>query len=254
MAETNTPTGFVPDNPFVGNQSSVNVSQETKPVTAELQAAKDEIALLRQHLAESNQRVHQLETENAELKESVFIDSLTGCYNDKFLEHYIQENFDPNREDGQISTIYFDVNGLKSVNDSLGHKAGDELIKNAAVYLKSLFRDEDLIIHLHGDEFLVICKNQKQEEKDKFAVNFPAKIEERITSKSPDGFIFGDEHIQYQVAVGIAIFDRSIDGDDLKQTIARADELMYENKKKMKNPDIDTSDQTNSPMQPTVEV
>lgn len=252
MSETNTLPGSTPNGSFTEERPNPGVTQEGS-ILDELQKAKNEIALLKEQLTQRDEKIQQLTTENTSLKESVFIDSLTGCYNDKFLEHYIQENFDPNREDGQLSTIFFDVNGLKSVNDDLGHEAGDEVIKNAAVYLKSLFRDEDLIIHLHGDEFLVICKNQKKEEKDNFSTNFPAIIEQRITSKSPDGFIFNGQNIQYQVATGITIFDRSIDGDDLKQTIARADKLMYKNKEKMKNPDIDLPDQTSSLIQPTVE-
>lgn len=187
------------------------------------------------------------------IEQSSLIDPLTGCYNNKFLEHYIQKNFDPQREDKQLGTVYFDVNGLKSINDGLGHKAGDELIKNAAVYIESLFRSEDLVIHLHGDEFLVICKNQKQTDENIFSTNFPVAIEQRVISKLPDGFVFGDRYIQYQVAAGVAIFDRAVDGDDLRQTIARADELMYKNKKKMKNFDVDMLNQTSSTSQSIVE-
>jgi hypothetical protein len=60
MAETNTPTGFVPDNPFVKDQINTDVPQETEPVTNELQAAKDEISLLRQQLAQRDEKIQQL--------------------------------------------------------------------------------------------------------------------------------------------------------------------------------------------------
>lgn len=248
MSEKNTTSEFTSKNfTEVDKPDQRQIPEETKPVKDELQIAREQIALLQEQLTTVNTRFDQLQEkveqlerkntdlkeENSRLKETVFIDSLTGCYNENYLNNFIKENFDSQRNSHQLSVVYLDINNLKIFNDRLGHDAGDELIRNTAVYLKSIFRNEDLVIHLHGDEFVVICRNHNND--PSFSENFPLIINQRITSKTPDGFVFGDLRLNYSVAAGVAVFDQEKDGDDLKQTINRADKAMYENKKNMKS-------------------
>lgn len=180
---------------------------------------------LKKKIDQSNQRAKEAEERN-------LIDPLTGCYNEKYLTKFIGENFDSHRHHLQLGFAYIDVNNLKKINDTYGHQAGDELIKHSAVYLKKTFRKEDVVIHLHGDEFVVICHNHG--EKDNFATSLPSAIKERVFSKPPESFIYHNKTISYNVAVGVAVFDRNQDGENLLTTLERSDFLMQTQKTEMK--------------------
>lgn len=81
-------------------------------------------------------------------------DALTGLYNRAYFEQEISR-----LEQGRqfpVSVIIADVDGLKRVNDSMGHPAGDELLKRAANSLKAAFRAEDVVARIGGDEFAVL--------------------------------------------------------------------------------------------------
>ena len=81
-------------------------------------------------------------------------DSLTGLYNRNYFEQEMRR-----LKDGRslpIGVIVCDLNGLKLINDTFGHVAGDELIKRAANLLKKVFRDGDVVARIGGDEFVVL--------------------------------------------------------------------------------------------------
>lgn len=166
-----------------------------------------------------------------ELERSALVDPLTGCYNEKYLTKFIHENFDPQRHHLQLGFAYIDVNNLKKVNDTYGHQAGDELIKRSANYLRSTFRKGDIVVHLHGDEFVVICNNHGK--KDNFDSYLPDAIKDRISSKPPESFTYNGKNIDYSVAVGVAVFDQEQDSN-IFTTLERSDFLMQTNKAEMK--------------------
>jgi len=81
-------------------------------------------------------------------------DQLTGLHNRRFFEEEL--NKIDTTDNLPLSVIMTDVNGLKIINDSFGHKAGDELLKKVAEVLKKVSRDDDIIARLGGDEFVII--------------------------------------------------------------------------------------------------
>ena len=81
-------------------------------------------------------------------------DSLTGLYNRMHFETEFERTARGRKY--PLSVIVADLDGLKTVNDSLGHAAGDELIKSAASLLSHVFRSDDLVARLGGDEFVVL--------------------------------------------------------------------------------------------------
>ncbi len=81
-------------------------------------------------------------------------DALTGLYNRAYFETEFQRTAQGRQL--PISVIMADVDGLKNINDSLGHAVGDELIKTAAEVLRKAFRVSDLVARLGGDEFAVL--------------------------------------------------------------------------------------------------
>jgi diguanylate cyclase (GGDEF)-like protein/PAS domain S-box-containing protein len=81
-------------------------------------------------------------------------DALTGCYNRTFFEEEMHRW--EKQRDKPVSLLMCDVDGLKIVNDSLGHGAGDEILKNVADILRHSFRPGDIISRIGGDEFVVL--------------------------------------------------------------------------------------------------
>ena len=84
-------------------------------------------------------------------------DELTGLYNRRgFITLAAQELKMADRLKRGIFVLYADLDGLKAINDTLGHKEGDMAIKDAAVVLKETFRNSDIIGRIGGDEFVII--------------------------------------------------------------------------------------------------
>lgn len=89
-----------------------------------------------------------------QLKHLSLHDALTGCYNRTFFEEEMRR-FEKQR-DSEVSLLMCDVDGLKIVNDSLGHGAGDEILRSVADILRISFRPGDIISRIGGDEFVVL--------------------------------------------------------------------------------------------------
>lgn len=169
-------------------------------------------------------------------RERSFVDTLTGCYNRNFFEKFKAENFDSERDHNKLALIFADLNSLKAINDSIGHGAGDSMIKYTADYLKHNYRPNDLVIRLGGDEFLVICRNDGSS-----SYNFEdiIDIDRRQAAKLPnesshrDLVYCSERNYRPDFSYGIAIYDKELD-DDLEDTLVRADQSMYEQKKHQK--------------------
>ncbi len=100
-------------------------------------------------------------TERKQLEERLtemgYRDALTGLYNRGYFEEELKRL--DRRRGGSVGLIIVDVDGLKVVNDALGHDAGDELLKRAAQTLLECFRHDDLVARIGGDEFAVLIND-----------------------------------------------------------------------------------------------
>jgi diguanylate cyclase (GGDEF)-like protein/PAS domain S-box-containing protein len=105
-------------------------------------------------------------TERKQLEERLtemgYRDALTGLYNRGYFEEELKRL--DRRRGGSVGIIIVDVDGLKVVNDALGHDAGDELLKRTAQTLVECFRHEDLIARIGGDEFAVLLNDVAMED------------------------------------------------------------------------------------------
>ncbi|MBQ8966148.1 GGDEF domain-containing protein [Ruminococcus sp.] len=146
-------------------------------------------------------------------------DALTGVKN---KHAYVQMEMDMDRQisDGtceDFAVLVADVNGLKHVNDTMGHHAGDEYIKAACKVVCTTFKHSP-VFRIGGDEFAVIMKGSDFEEKDALM----ASLVDKMQKNSSAGLV--------TVAAGISYFEK---GKDLRlqDVFERADTAMYENKK-----------------------
>jgi diguanylate cyclase (GGDEF)-like protein len=98
------------------------------------------------------------------LEQSAVLDELTGLHNRRgfFLaaEQYLKT---ARRGDQQTVLLFLDLNGLKQINDGLGHLAGDQALRDMATVLKETFRASDVLARLGGDEFVVLAMMQPQD-------------------------------------------------------------------------------------------
>lgn len=146
--------------------------------------------------------------QNAYLEKLSYRDMLTGLYNRnryiERLEAYKQV------QDQQIGAIYIDLNGLKRVNDQLGHRAGDEMIVRAADTIAGMFAED--AYRVGGDEFVVILLDVSREEFDRRTEQLRRQMKENSVDVSIGGV--------WQAST-----------ENLEELLRRADENMYKEKK-----------------------
>ncbi len=97
-----------------------------------------------------------------QLTEMGYRDALTGLYNRGYFEEELKRL--DHRRGGAVGLIIVDVDGLKVVNDALGHEAGDELLRRTARTLTECFRQEDLVARIGGDEFAILLNDATVED------------------------------------------------------------------------------------------
>ncbi|MBR1445255.1 MAG: GGDEF domain-containing protein [Firmicutes bacterium] len=153
-------------------------------------------------------------------------DQLTGV-NSKYaytrdiaeLEFQINENTQV-----EFGVAICDINGLKQINDTLGHAAGDEYIKEGCMLVCNIFKHSP-VFRIGGDEFVVILTNRDYENREELIQKF---IEEIYENKKKG---------KVTISIGLAVFERDKDRI-FKDVFERADKEMYKFKEKFKREDI----------------
>ena len=162
-----------------------------------------------------------------QLRDSSLRDGMTGLYNRRFLEEFIDKVMKQTlRENGSYSVLMIDIDFFKLVNDNYGHDAGDIVIKGLASILESNIRASDLAIRYGGEEFTILLHNAT----DKSAEDIAKKIKENFNSTK---FDVGTETIQKTLSIGIAHFPK--DADSVWKVIKYADTALYEAKNSGRN-------------------
>jgi len=140
--------------PFHGEEVLARVQNQLAIITAQ-QTIRDLNTQLEERVKE---RTQQLEIANSQLREMAFRDPLTQLPNRALLMEQLQKalNYQQLNPDHQFAVLYLDCDRFKTVNDSLGHQAGDELLIAISQRLKLILRQEDLLARLGGDEFVVL--------------------------------------------------------------------------------------------------
>ncbi|MBP3985134.1 EAL domain-containing protein [Pseudoxanthomonas helianthi] len=152
-------------------------------------------------------------------------DPLTGLLNrDAVLDALEERLADPAQ--AQIAVLYIDLDRFKTVNDALGHNAGDELLVRAARRIANAVGTEGLIARFGGDEFLVACDATGDPQQ-------PERLAERILGAFADSFRFGKDEFAITASIGVAHAPQ--DGDRPQALIQNADLAMYDSKRRGRN-------------------
>ncbi|MBK6870497.1 MAG: GNAT family N-acetyltransferase [Kineosporiaceae bacterium] len=145
-------------------------------------------------------------------------DALTGLGNRVLFSRRVNE-FGRSRSAGIIAVLFIDLDDFKTVNDSLGHERGDQLLQLVAERLLASVRDEDLVARLSGDEFAILVESAVDRQD---AVAAARRVQEALSGH----VMLGDRSVTLSASVGITVEDAENfrDADDL---LRAADAAMY---------------------------
>jgi diguanylate cyclase (GGDEF)-like protein len=164
---------------------------------------------------------------NEQLRHQATHDALTGLPNRAYMNERLQQAIAASKQSKKGFAIYFiDLDGFKSINDSLGHNAGDEVLKELAQRLRKVIRKNDFIARLGGDEFVVIVENLSDGE-------IPGRIAEDLFTCFREAFQISQTCLDLSPSIGISLYpDHAETGNEL---LAHADTAMYEAKSRGRN-------------------
>ena len=164
----------------------------------------------------TTQKLHQISLETL-----AFHDPLTMLGNRrKFEEEFEYAVGVSCANNAKFAILYFDLNNFKTINDTMGHKVGDELLKYVAARIASILRKPDVVARLGGDEFAAILHNAT-EAGVKIAV-------ERILENTKTPFRIKEHTLVADLSVGAAFYPN--DGEEMIKLLGLADTAMFRGK------------------------
>ena len=154
-------------------------------------------------------------------------DALTHLPNrSNFVEHLREAISRGRRSSGQTALLFIDLDRFKTINDTLGHDFGDELIKQVAIRIRETLRETDIVSRLGGDEFTVLLIDMV----DEIHASIIAK---NILARLSEPFMLHGHEVYSSASIGITICPG--DGDNAKNLLKNADMAMYEAKAQGRN-------------------
>ena len=158
------------------------------------------------------------------LNDMLIYDTMTGLYNRAGFYKYAETLYDEiEKAEERAFIIFVDVDGLKMINDTFGHKAGDTLIRQMADSIRLMIDDNRLAMRYGGDEFVVFGRCTEGETEQSILRELRAGME-KINEDSEYSF-------KLSASLGISIYEAGeIEG--LEKMVELADERMYEEKRK----------------------
>ncbi len=156
-------------------------------------------------------------------------DSLTGLYNRRYLEVHMQKLIENNASSNKaLGVILMDIDHFKSVNDTHGHKVGDEVLQVFSARIKDNLRSFDLVARLGGEEFVAILPDVSPERAYMVAERLRRSIADEPIPCSVEGGV-----LSVTTSVGGAIINNG--GHEIAAVLERADKCLYEAKETGRN-------------------
>lgn len=181
----------------------------------------DELASAEAKERELNELV---KSEQARTFELASYDFLTGLLNRMMFHRLAAAELARARRSRKVYALYFlDLDKFKTINDTLGHAAGDQLLKAVAARLRGALREYDLVARLGGDEFVVLVSDLDSTE---WVGRIAGKVVESLSAPYPD---IGSEPVEVTPSIGIALYPG--DGQDIDSLLSNADAAMYDAKR-----------------------
>ncbi|MBT0587551.1 EAL domain-containing protein [Alteromonas sp. SM 2104] len=180
------------------------------------------IATIESELTINREQTSKLIEQQRTMTRLANYDSLTGLPNRQFVMDTLKlELSRALRAEQDLVLMFFDLDGFKNINDSLGHETGDKVLIDVAGRVSSLMRDGDLVARLGGDEFLVIPARETSEQ------NFH-RMAQRLIEAFKEPFCYNGLDLYVGVSIGIS---KAVDANfDVNDLVSNADIAMYRSK------------------------
>ncbi|WP_457940278.1 bifunctional diguanylate cyclase/phosphodiesterase [Mesorhizobium sp. 10J20-29] len=174
----------------------------------------------------------ELEAAKGRIEFNALHDSLTGLPNRRYLDDVLAAHIDKAHGEGErAGLLHIDLDRFKQINDTLGHAAGDAMLRYAAKVLTSNLRQGDFVARVGGDEFVVLCKADRLDE----AVwnERLARLADRIIEQMHQPVPYEGHECRFGVSIGIASDLEA--GTDPRRLLVNADLALYRAKSRGRN-------------------
>lgn len=187
---------------------------------------EDDLALLRITAEILGNAIARKQSE-ATIKNMAYHDALTNLPNRMLFEDRLQMALrHAKRNEQMVGVLFLDLDGFKTINDSLGHHMGDSLLKTVAERLTKCMREGDTIARMGGDEFMVIIPGLAHAQD-------AAIVAQRTLDSLSQPFLLNGNEIHITVSIGISLYP--LDTNDMDSLVMHADIAMYKSKESGKN-------------------
>ncbi len=208
------------------NQLLVGILLETKGMMGNIVDYQKDFLTARAEVDRAHNKINRLESELQLMGEKVHEDHLTGILNRRGLdEAYERETARANRQNTPLCFALLDIDNFKKLNDTHGHKIGDDALIYLVEAVKHTTRSEDVVARYGGEEFVILLPNTDIDE----AVMILSRIRRNLTKKF---FLHENMRLLITFSAGLA---KSQPGEQQEQIFKRADEALYRAKKNGKN-------------------
>ncbi|QKF72817.1 diguanylate cyclase [Aliarcobacter faecis] len=210
---------------FINEQTNIVIHIITKN-SEELKHIKYQIGIIKKYLEETKPILESKILMDA-LRQKNLTDALTGLYNRKYLDEFIDKKLPLEIKDGTTFAIMFlDIDYFKMVNDTYGHDVGDDILRKLAITMKKSISENEFIIRYGGEEFLILMRNPTEESAYNLALKINSEFSKLIFNYNGDTFT-------KTVSIGYSFYPN--DTDQIYKCIKYADISLYEAKETGRN-------------------
>jgi diguanylate cyclase len=213
--------------------SSIDVLHEPDTTLSELAAARRALLLSRRETLAARTTIHTLQETNARLSAEIaalqrkeaqalalaYFDELTGLPNRRLLQDRLHQAIAQcAREQKQLALLFVDLDGFKAVNDTLGHAAGDTLLKRVADRIAASIREADTACRYGGDEFVIMIPSLAHS-------GVATAVAEKVQHCVAEPYVIDDFRIRIAASIGTALYPDH--GQTCEDLLKHADAALY---------------------------
>jgi diguanylate cyclase (GGDEF)-like protein len=168
-----------------------------------------------------NALLSQLDQARVSLQQVAHYDALTNLINRRgFNQIFAERLMEQKLTEGMLAVMFLDIDHFKRINDSLGHDAGDELLKVIAERIRSATRAHDVVARFGGDEFCILIALHNTDEAQHLA--------QRVMQKMKEPIALSGRRMVMTTSIGISLYPQ--DGDTSEELLKHADLALYQSK------------------------
>jgi len=205
-------------NSLANNDLSTNISVSER---------KDEIGIMANSLVVFKENAIARNRLQEKLNHMAHHDLLTGLPDRHYLLELLDDLLTSSKTNNkQLVVMFIDLDNFKTINDTMGHQAGDELLKEVARRLSNCLREKDIVSRIGGDEFIIIVPELTD-------ITDSEKVASKVLATMNNEFLFAGRTLKITASIGMASYPEH--ADETQGLINSADQAMYKAKKDGKN-------------------